>query len=136
MLGKLPKTPMLMLGFFSMLLLCTVNVYAQPTTVFYDEMDSLTVWQLQGANATMVVDSTSALSGLTSMRIDIVDGGANPWSVAVVTPMPLQINKEYTFSFKAKASAEKTFRCLFELGGSPYTARIDDTPYIVVYRPQ
>jgi hypothetical protein len=107
------------------------------TVVFeeqFDYTDSLWLdanggqWFLDGSPDSAVIDNSSQLSGANSIRIEMSDAGANPWSIAIRAAMPLAVFTDYNFSFMMKASTDTAqTRCLFELAGSPYTARIDQT---------
>ncbi|MBK7106506.1 MAG: T9SS type A sorting domain-containing protein [Ignavibacteriae bacterium] len=111
----------------------STNLSAQ-TVVLSDEFDSgdskwNTGW-IDASTTTVAVsiDNTGKLSGTNSYKIAVTNGGVEMWRVQRISALPLKAGYQYTISFMAVADQDNAgINFLFEIGGDPYTKRIDDT---------
>ncbi|MCW8850002.1 MAG: hypothetical protein OQJ81_08520, partial [Melioribacteraceae bacterium] len=103
----------------------------------FDAGDGLwnTGW-IDAANVTVTfsIDTNSVLSGKNSYRADITDGDAGDgqmWHIQRIAAAPLKAGYQYTLSFMAVADQDNAaLQVLFEIGGDPYTKRLDDIPTV------
>ncbi|MGK9477002.1 T9SS type A sorting domain-containing protein [Melioribacter sp. OK-6-Me] len=82
------------------------------------------------ATVTFSIDNTGKLSGANSYKAEIVKGGVEMWRIQRVANLPLLPGYQYTLSFMAVATKNTAINALFEIQGSPYTKRLDDTAYV------
>ena len=88
MLKKVPFTTLLLVA----LLFAGMSSSQAQVVIFNEEFDyvgDFGDWGTSGT-ATFSIDNTGQLTGDNSMKVEIVDGGANPWSISFSIDMPLQ----------------------------------------------
>jgi len=111
---------------------------AQIDTVLYDQFDNgdglwTSGWVDGATTVAFSIDTTSVLSGKNSYKVDVTNGetgDGNMWHIQRNADLPLVAGYQYTVSFMAVADSDALVNVLFELAGSPYTKRIDDTASI------
>jgi GH35 family endo-1,4-beta-xylanase len=93
--------------------------------VFNGEFDLGTIgWTIQnnsGANGTMEVVTTAALSGDNALKICPENPGTENWHVQVRYETPIVTGKEYEISFSAKAEAARPLDVAVQMDGGEYT---------------
>jgi hypothetical protein len=106
---------------------------AQVDTVLYEQFDNgqgqwATGWiDAANATATFSIDSTGKLSGKYSYKGVITSAQMEMYRIQRIHDLPLTAGYQYKVSFLAVADSDALVNLLFELSGSPYTKRIDDT---------
>ena len=99
---------------------------------FDDGLNNWTGYVSQPAAASITLDDTEKLSGKYSMRVNVTAEGSNIWDIQRYNPLPIESGYTYNISYLAVADKDSSkIRFVLEMAGSPYTAYLDTTIYIM-----
>ena len=92
----------------------------------FESQDDLEQWDLEadeeeGYSATLSLDSTTAASGTSSARIDVIQSQGTDWQVEFsFAPLEVISGTDYTLSFWAKADRERTISAYLQQNHWPW----------------